>query len=104
MSSQRWTPESVQVFNHLRATAEPAARLIEANLGRGWYESPLGRISIHHRPGHTPGSVDLLLWLDDGKRIMVRGSIPPPNWPDPAFLQDLRAHDNVLLQGGPCGC
>lgn len=42
------------------------------------YASPLGRLWLLSRPGHTPGSIDLVLDVggDPAERVLVRGSTP----------------------------
>ncbi len=66
------------------------------------YESPLGHIWFTPRPGHTPGSIDLVLDLlgNPGERVQILGSVaggcPAPS----GVTMTLPAHGTVLI-GGP---
>jgi len=66
------------------------------------YDSPLGHVWFTPRPGHTPGSIDLVLDLfgNTDDRVLVLGSVaggyPPPS----GVTMTLPAHGTVLI-GGP---
>lgn len=66
------------------------------------YDSPLGRIWFLNRPGHTPGSIDLVLDVlgNPEDRVLVLGSqaggCPPP----PGVNLTLAAHGSAMV-GGP---
>jgi hypothetical protein len=66
------------------------------------YESPLGHLGVIHRPGHTPGSIDLVLDLlgnvDD--RLLIQGSAPGGCAPPTGVTLTLAAHGTALI-GGP---
>jgi hypothetical protein len=63
-----WLPEHRQILRPF-----PGSPCEEAPLT---YASPLGRIWFYSRPGHTPGTVDLVLDVggDPAKRVLVRGA------------------------------
>jgi hypothetical protein len=66
------------------------------------YTSPLGRLWVVGRPGHTPGSIDLVLDVlgNPANRILIQGSVgggcPPPD----GVVLSLAAHGTALI-GGP---
>ena len=66
------------------------------------YDSPLGRLWVTHRPGHTPGSIDLVLDVlgNPAARVLIQGSsaggCPPPD----GVVTTLGAHGTALI-GGP---
>lgn len=65
------------------------------------YESPLGRIWFVSRPGHTPGSVDLVLDVlgNPGDRVLVLGSAAG-GCPAPTGVNlTLNAHGTALVDG-----
>ena len=66
------------------------------------YRSPLGHIGVIHRPGHTPGSIDLVLdVLDDvDDRVVIQGSAPGGCAPPTGVTLTLAAHGTALI-GGP---
>jgi hypothetical protein len=65
------------------------------------YSSPLGRIAVVSRPGHTPGSIDLVLDVlgNPGDRVHVLGSsgggCPAP----PGVSMTLSAHGTAVIDG-----
>ena len=64
------------------------------------YASPLGKIWFFERPGHTPGSIDLVIDVknDPTNRFVVRGSqASPPCAPVPGQREIINAHGNALL-------
>lgn len=66
------------------------------------YASPLGRIWFVHRPGHTPGSIDLVLDVrgDPKSRVLVLGSAPGGCQPPGDVYLTLPAHGTAVI-GGP---
>jgi len=66
------------------------------------YDSPLGRIWFVHRPGHTPGSIDLVLDVrgDPRNRVLVLGSAPGGCAPPSGVALTLAAHGTAVI-GGP---
>jgi hypothetical protein len=66
------------------------------------YASPLGRIWFLPRPGHTPGSIDLVLDVlgDPENRVLVQGSGPGGNPPPSGVTLTLAAHGTAIV-GGP---
>ncbi len=66
------------------------------------YTSPLGRIWFVPRPGHTPGSIDLVLDVlgDPEKRVLVLGSAPGGCPPPSGVMLTLAAHGTAMV-GGP---
>ena len=66
------------------------------------YASPLGRIWFLHRPGHTPGSIDLVLDVlgDPENRVLVQGSAPGGCQPPGGVALTLAAHGTAMV-GGP---
>lgn len=69
------------------------------------YASPLGKLWVFERPGHTAGSIDLVVDVrnDPSNRIVVRGSQPNSLCaPLPGQREVINAHGNVeLLSTGP---
>jgi len=64
------------------------------------YASPLGKIWFFERPGHTSGSIDLVIDVrnDPTNRFIVRGSqSSPPCTPVPGQREILNAHGNAVL-------
>jgi len=64
------------------------------------YESPLGEIWFTPRPGHTDGSIDLILDLqgDPTNRLLIRGSVAGGQCPHvPGIEVGLDAHGTVIL-------
>lgn len=64
------------------------------------YSSPLGKLWTFHRPGHTAGSIDLVLDIlnDPTNRMVIRGSQPSaPCAPVPGQREIIDAHGNVEL-------
>ena len=65
------------------------------------YDSPLGKVWFFHRPGHTAGSVDLVLDVlgDPADRVLVRGSTKSWACPNPpsGTKMALEAHGTALL-------
>jgi len=66
------------------------------------YASPLGTIWFTHRPGHTPGSIDLVLDVlgDPTNRVLVQGSGPGGCPPPDGVTMTLSAHGTAII-GGP---
>jgi len=66
------------------------------------YFSPLGNLSVIHRPGHTPGSIDLVLDVQDDvtNRIVIQGSAPGGCSEPAGVTLTLGAHGTALV-GGP---
>jgi hypothetical protein len=67
------------------------------------YESPLGHVWFTWRPGHTPGSIDMVLDVggDPLDRVLVLGSAPGNACPQPSGTQlVLNAHGTAII-GGP---
>lgn len=66
------------------------------------YRSPLGHLGVVHRPGHTPGSIDLVLdVLDDvTNRVVLQGSAPGGCPAPDGVTLTLAAHGTALI-GGP---
>ncbi|HEX6882807.1 MAG TPA: IPT/TIG domain-containing protein [Planctomycetota bacterium] len=69
------------------------------------YASPLGKLWVFERPGHTAGSIDLVIDVknDPTNRFVVRGSQPSsPCAALPGQREIVNAHGNVeLLSKGP---
>lgn len=66
------------------------------------YESPLGHIGVIHRPGHTQGSIDLVLDVlgNPADRVLILGSVAG-GCPEPTGVSlTLGAHGTALV-GGP---
>jgi hypothetical protein len=66
------------------------------------FPSPLGRIWFTPRPGHTPGSIDLVLDVrgDPAERVLVRGSLPGGACAPPGgVVLELGAHGTVVVNG-----
>lgn len=66
------------------------------------YRSPLGHLGVIHRPGHTPGSIDLVLDVQDDvtNRVVIQGSAGG-GCPEPSGVTlTLAAHGTALI-GGP---
>jgi hypothetical protein len=65
------------------------------------YESPLGKVWFSHRPGHTPGSIDMVLDLfgDEDNRVLVRGSADGGCSPPSGVFLDLNAHGTAQVRG-----
>jgi len=64
------------------------------------YASPLGKIWLFERPGHTAGSIDLVIDVknDPTNRFVVRGSqASPPCAPVSGQREIINAHGNALL-------
>lgn len=98
-----WTSPALDLAPHLRAITASGSCGQEI----GHYASPLGRLWVAHRPGHTHGSVDLVVDAQDdpARRYLVLGSTPGGACPQsPAgTVQRVLAHGNVLLDGdGEC--
>lgn len=89
-----WLPHHPALFNVLVGTG--CNRPILA------YDSPLGHIWFTSRPGHTPGSIDLVLDLlgNPDDRILILGSSPGGCPAASGVNQTLAAHGTVLI-GGP---
>lgn len=70
-----WTSADLAVFE--AATAPPCALL---SLGGSpfFYQTSVGRIAFISRPGHTPGSIDMVIDVlnDPTNRHVVQGSVP----------------------------
>lgn len=66
------------------------------------YASPLGHLGVIHRPGHTPGSIDLVLDVlgDTANRILIQGSVGAGCPPPAGVALTLAAHGTALI-GGP---
>ena len=56
--------------------------------------SSLGELRLEHRPGHTPGSLDLILETPT-QTIALRGSLHTEH--DPRFDLDVKAHGNAIV-------
>lgn len=89
-----WLPHHPALFHVLRAA--PCGEEILA------YPSPLGRIWFVRRPGHTPGSIDLVLDVlgNPLNRVLVMGSAPGGCAAPPGVTLTLAAHGTALV-GGP---
>ncbi len=64
------------------------------------FDSPLGRIWFYLRPGHTPGSIDLVLDAlgDTENRVVVLGSLSNQACMPPEGVREtIAAHGNVML-------
>jgi IPT/TIG domain-containing protein/FG-GAP repeat protein/VCBS repeat protein len=64
------------------------------------FASPLGKLWFYERPGHTPGSIDLVIDVknDPTNRFVVRGSQPgTPCAPISGQREIVNAHGNVEL-------
>ena len=64
------------------------------------YSSPLGKLWVFERPGHTDGSIDLVIDVrnDPTNRFVVRGSQPsPPCAPIVGQREIVNAHGNMEL-------
>lgn len=66
------------------------------------YDSPLGSIWFTPRPGHTPGSIDLVLDVlgDPADRVLILGSATGGCAPAEGVRMTLPAHGTVII-GGP---
>lgn len=66
------------------------------------YLSPLGRVWIRHRPGHTAGSIDLVLDVqgDPANRVLILGS-SPGGCPSPSGVTLTLAAHGTAMVGGP---
>ncbi|HEX6884172.1 MAG TPA: hypothetical protein VF530_12400, partial [Planctomycetota bacterium] len=66
------------------------------------YDSPLGRLWVRHRPGHTPGSVDLVLDVlgNPADRWLIQGS-SSGGCPAPSGVQMTLAAHGTAMVGGP---
>lgn len=98
-----WTSPSLDLAPHLRTITASGA--CGQEIGR--YASPLGALWIAHRPGHTSGSIDLVVDVhgDVARRYVVLGSTPGGACPQSpsGTVQRVLAHGNVLLDGdGEC--
>jgi hypothetical protein len=93
VESLPWQPHHPALFNVLPNA--PCNKEIYS------YRSHLGHIGVIHRPGHTPGSVDLVLDLRDDveNRVVIQGSAsggcPAPS----GTTLTLAAHGTVLISG-----
>jgi hypothetical protein len=89
-----WLPQHTPLFRVL-----PSSPCGEELLS---YDSPLGRLWVVNRPGHTPGSIDLVLDVlgNPGDRVLIQGSTsggcPPPS----GVNLTLAAHGTAMV-GGP---
>ncbi|NOT29926.1 MAG: MBL fold metallo-hydrolase [Planctomycetes bacterium] len=65
------------------------------------YESPLGHIWFTSRPGHTPGSIDLVLDLfgNSAERVLILGSTTGGCAAPSGVGLTVAAHGTVLLSG-----
>jgi len=65
------------------------------------YASPLGTIWFTHRPGHTPGSIDLVLDVlgDPTNRVLVQGSGSGGCAPPSGVTMTLSAHGTAIIAG-----
>jgi hypothetical protein len=66
------------------------------------FASSLGRVWFLHRPGHTPGSIDLVLDVrgDIQDRVLILGSAPGGCTPPSGVSLTLAAHGTAMV-GGP---
>jgi len=89
-----WLPHHPALFNPLPTA--PCNREILS------YSSPLGHIGFISRPGHTPGSIDLVLDVggDPSQRVLVMGSMAGGCAPPPGVVLTLAAHGTAIV-GGP---
>ena len=89
-----WLPHHPGLFHVL-----PAADCGKPILS---YASPLGHVWFVHRPGHTPGSIDLVLDVlgDPDERVLVLGSSAGGCRPPSGVRLTLPAHGTVVI-GGP---
>jgi hypothetical protein len=65
------------------------------------YDSPLGRLWVTSRPGHTPGSIDLVLDVlgNPDERILIQGSASGGCPAPPGVGRVLSAHGTVMIEG-----
>ncbi len=97
INGMAWTPADRTLFRALPAGTTCLQELTS-------YASPLGKLWAFERPGHTDGSIDLVLDVQDDvtNRIVVRGSQPSsPCAPLPGQREILDAHGNVELLTTP---
>ncbi|MAB79498.1 MAG: hypothetical protein CMJ89_09120 [Planctomycetes bacterium] len=87
-----WTPDERRLFRPLAG-----GRCGEELLS---FDSPLGPIWFYQRPGHTPGSIDLVLDTlgDPENRVIVLGSVQNQVCPPQSGVREtITAHGNVVL-------
>ncbi len=92
IESMPWYPHQEELFHVLAGL--PCGRELAS------YASPLGRLWLTSRPGHTPGAIDLVLDVSDDPevRVLVRGSLAGGGCPDPpGVVLDLDAHGTAIL-------
>ena len=90
-----WTLEDRAAFLTLRNDTGACQEELIA------YASPLGKLWVFLREGHTSGSVDLVIDVegDPNNRVVVRGSGESyGTCPIPGVREAVEAHGNVLLQ------
>lgn len=93
VNGMAWTSADRALFRVLPAATTCLQELTS-------YTSPLGKLWAFERPGHTAGSIDLVLDVrnDPNNRIVVRGSQPSsPCAPVPGQREVINAHGNVEL-------
>ncbi|MEQ1892209.1 MAG: IPT/TIG domain-containing protein, partial [Planctomycetota bacterium] len=89
-----WTPQDQALFRTLRNTTGSCQEDLLS------YTSPLGRIWFHVRPGHTNGSIDLVLDTlgDANNRFLVLGSGSSfGDCPISGVRESIEPHGNVQL-------
>ena len=89
-----WQPQHPALF-HVLDALPCGSELVS-------YDSALGHIWFTQRPGHTPGSIDLVLDVanDPTNRVLVRGSLAGGDCPDPSgVFMDLDAHGTAIIGG-----
>ncbi|NOT31806.1 MAG: hypothetical protein HOP15_15280, partial [Planctomycetes bacterium] len=98
VNGMSWTSADRALFRVLPAATTCLEELTS-------YASPLGKLWAFERPGHTAGSIDLVVDVrnDPTNRVVVRGSQPnSPCAPLPGQREVINAHGNVeLLSTGP---
>ncbi len=90
-----WTTADRAVFRTLRNTTAECQEELAS------YASPLGRIWLFLRAGHTAGALDLVIDVggDSGNRFVVRGSGESyGSCPIPNVREAIDAHGNVQLR------
>src|SRR5688572_5374381 len=97
VNGMAWTTADRALFRLLPSGANCLEEL--AN-----YASPLGKLWVFHRPGHTDGSIDLVIDVgnDVGNRFLVRGSqASSPCAPLSGQREAVDAHGNAMLFSVP---
>jgi len=93
-----WKPGDRGLFRELRNSTFQCQEELAS------YASPLGKLWLHLRAGHTPGSLDLVIDVqnDPGNRFVVRGSGGAfGSCPVPGVREAVEPHGNILLTAKP---